>query len=76
MPRITQNRQDAESLPVIWTESILIQTVARIIEWWRYTIIPNVYLGGGHREIDLAVLSKSGGLANPFSYGHIVSGTT
>jgi hypothetical protein len=36
------------------------QALARKLEWWRNTIVPNVYLGSRRDEMDLAIISKSG----------------
>lgn len=58
--RIFPTMDEAKAAPVIWTEGIICAAVARYVEYWRNTVVPNVYIGGGYREIDLAVLTKSG----------------
>jgi len=51
---------EAKALPVIWTEGSICSAIAVYIEWWRNTVVPNIYLGPNHREIDVAVLTKAG----------------
>ena len=40
--------------------SEIYQVLARRLEWWRNTIVPNVYLGARRDEMDLAIISQSG----------------
>lgn len=58
-PRIVPSMADARALPIIWTEGIICHAIAQYVEWWRNTVVPNVYLGSSGREIDVAVLTKA-----------------
>lgn len=59
-PRIVASMAEANALPVQWTEGIICHAIASYVEWWRNTVVPNVYLGPSGREIDVAVLTKAG----------------
>lgn len=58
--RIVPSMAEAKALPVQWTEGGICHALAMWIEWWRNTVVPNVYLGPSRREIDVAVLTKAG----------------
>lgn len=58
--RIVPSMAEAKALPIIWTEGIICHAIAQYVEWWRNTVVPNVYLGSSGREIDVAVLTKAG----------------
>lgn len=60
MIRIAKNVDEMKSAPIQWTEGIIISNVAIFFEWWKNLCVPHVYLGQSSREMDLAVLSKSG----------------
>jgi hypothetical protein len=59
-PRIVPSMAEAKALPVQWTEGVICNAVAAYVEWWRNTVVPNVYLGPTGREIDVAVMTKAG----------------
>ena len=58
--RIVPSMAEAKALPVQWTEGVICHAIALYVEWWRNTVVPNIYLGPSSREIDVAVLTKAG----------------
>jgi len=58
--RVVKSMHEAKALPVQWSEGMICHAVAAYVEWWRNTVVPNVYLGSGGREIDVAVLTQAG----------------
>jgi hypothetical protein len=60
MPRTFTSMEEAKSAPVIWSEGTICHALALYFEWWRNIIVPNIYIGGSFREIDLSILTPAG----------------
>ena len=50
---------EAKAAPVQWTEGIIINAAANWLDWRTNIVVPNVYVDGALREIDLAVITKA-----------------
>ncbi len=57
--RTFASKPEASAAPVQWTEGIIIHAAAKWLDWRTNVVIPNVYVDGSLREIDLAVITKA-----------------